>query len=221
MKVRDVEKICASPVAFLERKDFSKYVELPCLESCLYLYDLNIQIFSSSCNKINSNEANIMIYYNSLSEENKIIANTLVNNGLAKKSVFKNQEFITIVIKTNLDDDINDVNYRLKSVASSFQFQDILYGFISKEQFIKQYVESKKEFKYNNGELIPINRGHFINEEELENRKRNILFDVNEVLENAIDDGIVDLYNNVVWQNTELFQKHISYVENLKGMGNK
>ena len=219
-KIKDVNQLALSPQKYIERKYFDKYIELPCLLACQYLYDMNIHTYSSGCNKVNYDNAHIMIYYDELSDENKKIAEELIEKGFGKKYSYNNENFLTIAIKTSLNDDIQKVSDNLLEIVKKFVYQDVLYGFKSKDEFMKENVEFTREFRYVNGDLVP----YFINdlnEEELEERKREILFDANESYEYAIDEGRVDLDNEMVWENRELFEKHIEYLECMKGLGKK
>lgn len=220
MKVKDVPQIAESPT-FLTRNRFPKYIEIPCLEACLKLYDLNIKTFSSGCNKINYDNAHIQIDYQSLSEENKKIVEELIRNNLATKEFYNNMEYVTIFTKTNLNDDVHDVSNKLLEIVKLFAYQDVLYGFISLEEFKKQAAEMSMEFRYVDGELIPYNESSYADLDELEDAKREVLFYVEEQVQDAIDEGRVDLENGIVWENSELFNKHITYVDEMRGLKKK
>ena len=211
-KIKDVSQIQESPRNILLRKDFPSYVELPCLEACLYLYDMNIHTYSSGCNKVNYDNAHIMIYYDDLSDENKEVVEGLIAKGYAKKSEYNGETFVTIAIKTSLNDDIEKVSDTLLNVVKAFNYQDVLYGFKTIEEFMKENLEMTREFKFVNGELVPSFQGDY-EEEDLDDKKRNVLFEANEALEEAIDEGRVDYEGDVVWDNKELFDKHIEYFE--------
>ena len=219
-KIKDVSQIQESPRKVLLRKDFPSYVELPCLEACLYLYDLNIHTYSSGCNKVNYDNAHIMIYYDDLSDENKEVVERLIAKGYAKKNEYDGEVFVTIAIKTNLNDDIQKVSDTLLNVVKAFTYQDVLFGFKTIEEFMKENLEMTMEFKFVNGELVPYFEGDY-DEEELDDKRRNVLFDANEALEEAIDEGRVDYEDDIVWDNKELFDKHIEYFEKKMVRGKK
>ena len=219
-KIKDVSQIQESPRKVLLRKDFPSYVELPCLEACLYLYDLNIHTYSSGCNKVNYDNAHIMIYYDDLSDENKEVVERLIAKGYAKKNEYDGEVFVTIAIKTNLNDDIQKVSDTLLNVVKAFTYQDVLFGFKTIEEFMKENLEITMEFKFVNGELVPYFEGDY-DEEELDDKRRNVLFDANEALEEAIDEGRVDYEDDIVWDNKELFDKHIEYFEKKMVRGKK
>ena len=211
-KIKDVLQIQESPREILLRKEFPNYVELPCLEACLYLYDMNIHTYSSGCNKVNYDNAHIMIYYDDLSDENKEVVEKLILKGYAEKTVYNDETFVTIAIKTNLNDDIQKVSDSLLEIVKAFTYQDVLYGFKKIEDFMKENLEMTREFKFVNGELVPSFKGDY-EEEDLDDKKRNVLFEANEALEEAIDEGRVDYEDDIVWDNKELFDKHIEYFE--------
>lgn len=220
MKVCDIKKICEKPFDIIERGSFAKYVELPCLDACLYLYDMNIKIYSAGCNKVNCDNAHIILFYNLLSPENKQIADNLVSNNIASKSESNYENFITISIPSKSSDDVKIISNKLLTIVKYFHYQDLQYGYTTKEEFMKKYFESGKEFKYINNELVPINKDR-LTKDELEEKKISILYEFNELFEDLVDEGCVDLENDLVWENAELLQKHIEYIEKEKGRGSK
>lgn len=73
--VANVPAIIKSGVIFKTRDEIAKYVEVPLVRACEYLWDINIRTLQSSANlKDLENGAYILIDYNSLSLENKEIA---------------------------------------------------------------------------------------------------------------------------------------------------
>lgn len=219
-KVKDIIPITKSPKEIITKQELPMYIELPCLEACLYLYDINVHTFSSGCNNVNYDNAHIMLEWEYLSDENKEIAKTLVNEKKASLTNYNGVVYVTIMVNTTLNDDVLEVSRRLLSIAERFVYQDVLYGYKSKEQFIKEIIEFTHEFKYVDGEIIPI-VPRLLTKEELEDQKTNLLFDANDALEDAIDEGRVDLENDQIFANIELLDKHISFMLNEKGLTKK
>lgn len=169
------------------REILRKFIEAPCLPACLALYDKNIRTHSSSANKQNiGNTGDIKIYYHSLDENNKQIANQLIDTGIAIFNSHINswnpEESITISVPINREDTVGIVSDRFMQIVSQFQQQDVLYGRLTYKDILEEASA--------NG-ISP----------------EGII----EVFEYIYDEEL-DIY----WLNQELYNKHKQYQDKLK-----
>lgn len=75
--LKDINAISNVSRILSSKEDIKRYVEKPLIPMANYLYDLNILTTMTSAN-LNYNRAYIIIDYDTLSEENKEIANSLL-----------------------------------------------------------------------------------------------------------------------------------------------
>ena len=116
----------------LNRDAIIYYADEPCVEACQLLYDLNIETFTSGGHS-GDNYAIIGIRYDSLSEDNKKVAQEMILNGLIKPVDIDNHNSITsksIYLKVPISDSslVGEVSDKLIQLASMFQQQDVLFG---------------------------------------------------------------------------------------------
>ena len=222
MKVRDIEAKHISGFGNLfERKDFKENIELPCLEACLYLYDLNIRTMATNCNKENP-EVYLYFEFESLSDENKEIARNLAKNGI----LFLDEKDLIhlncgIKFDASLDSDVATIKNKLLEIVSNFKYQDVLSNRFkkSKLEFFKYCIKSTDYYNLfvfdDEGELwlqpgieytedIQLKADEFI--KYLENEYQKVK-----------DMGLVDLETGFVYENLELAKKHQDYLESIKG----
>lgn len=147
-KIRDIEPI-ETGGSIVTRETLQDFIEVPCLDACRYLYDLNIQTTMSSANKKDVvGYGYIHIALNSLSTENQQIVLRMLeqdNNedrfslGTEHGSVPK--RFISIKTPINEETTVGDVRKDFMQVLSSLKIQDVLYGRYSRDEVI-QYIKS-------------------------------------------------------------------------------
>lgn len=228
MKVKDVEAKHISGFGNLFTRDkFKDNVELPCLEACLYLYDLNIRTMSTNCNKEEPN-VYIMIDFGSLSDENKEIARNLANEG----KLFLNEEDnehlnCGIKFSASLEDDVDEISNKLLKIVKYFQIQDVLSKKfkMTKINFLNRTLRNEEVvapgFKFeidDDGEISLCYYGDrlWFSEIELDIMK-NIVNHCYELYDEMIEKNMVDLETGDVFENEELAKKHQDYLEKNKG----
>lgn len=130
-KVRDVLPIKQATKIFIKSKDELKsVVEEPCLRVCEFLFDRNIETVDSGCNGENSSHrAYVTINYDTLSNENKLIADNLVRQGkfsfYPKGDSLRNYfNQVEIDIPITPDDFVVNVENKLLSLAKNFKQQE-------------------------------------------------------------------------------------------------
>ncbi len=197
MKVRDVEAfhISGEGNVFL-RADYKNNVELPGLEACLYLYDMNIQTTWFNCNKECPN-VELHFSYDTLSEENKKIAEELASDRAI--TIDYERGLCYVDFGASLNDDVDVVKKTLLIIVKQFVYQDVLYGYeLLDDDFIERYFR----------------RFYFDKYYDLDDK---------DVLKSLIGEEYLGYYydeeSNRVWYNEELFQKHQAYLNSDKGKG--
>ena len=138
----------------LNRDYIPLYADEPCVEACQLLYDLNIQTYTSGGHvdgkEDATGEAFIGIVYESLSEENKQIAQQLIEKGLIDEiKEDRGQTGIhtfSLSVPITSDSLVGEVSDQLVAIASLFRQQDVLYGKstideIKRSAFIKDKYE--------------------------------------------------------------------------------
>lgn len=147
-KIRDIEPI-ETGGSIVTRETLQDFIEVPCLDACRYLYDLNIQTTMSSANKKDVvGYGYIHIALDSLSTENQQIVLRMLeqdNNedrfslGTEHGSIPK--RIISIKTPINEETTVGDVKKDFMQVLSSLKIQDVLYGRYSRDEVI-QYIKS-------------------------------------------------------------------------------
>lgn len=109
------------------RDDLKEIVEEPCLKACQELFDKNIQTVDSGCNGENCSDcAYIIINYDTLDEQNKRIADDMVNRKIAvfhpKSDVCTRNYFnhIFIQVPTSPEETVASVERKLSNITQSF-----------------------------------------------------------------------------------------------------
>ncbi len=139
-KIKDVEPIESSGSTLLTKDTMKDYVEEPCLDACMYLYDLNIQTYMSSANKKNVGEfGGISIYFDdSLSDENKQIIQDLINRGNKNLNIDEYDVAIaSIDVPITEETTVGEVKDEFMKIVSKLKIQDVLYGRFSREEVVE------------------------------------------------------------------------------------
>ena len=176
--------------------DYQNNVEFPGLAACLHLYDLNIQTTWFNCNK-EKPDVDLHFSYETLSEENKEIAEDLASYGAIE--IDYNRKICYIRFGAKLNDDVDEISKLLLETAKQFAYQDVLYG---NEVLDDDFIDRNFR-RFGFGEIYDLN-------------------DIN-VLKLLIGKDYLNMYydetENRVWRNEELFQKHLKYLNSDKGKG--
>ncbi len=150
----------------LSRESIRYYADEACLEACQLLYDLNIQTLFSGANVDGEENAKGMAFigisYDTLSDENKKVVSSLIENRIIKK-IDNNTgrgegNTISLSVPISSDDLVGVVSDKLNSIASQFVQQDVLYGRTTEKNIRKCYYkkENGNFFDYwTFGELTP------------------------------------------------------------------
>ena len=139
-KIKDVEPIESSGSTLLTKDTMKDYVEEPCLDACMYLYNLNIQTYMSSANKKNVGEfGGISIYFDdSLSDENKQIIQDLINRGNKNLNIGEYDVTIaSIDVPITEETTVGEVKDEFMKIVSKLKIQDVLYGRFSREEVVE------------------------------------------------------------------------------------
>jgi len=119
--VVDVELICETANVLFTRKEMIKdYVEVPLLKACEQLYDKNIKTISSSATPrdVEAGKVNILIDYDSLSEENKNITKKI-----GEIWEVGGHKMAHLNIPVNSDSAVEEISMRALEIVEEFQKQ--------------------------------------------------------------------------------------------------
>jgi len=130
-KIKDVLPIREhTDIKITHKDDLPKIVEEPCLKACQQLFEKNIQTVDSGCNGENcANRAYITINYDTLSEKNKEIADTLAKNSVISfipkdENCIRNYyNKIEIEIPTTPEETVGLVENKLLAITQHFEQQ--------------------------------------------------------------------------------------------------
>ena len=138
IKIKDVHARQISGMAhpIRDKYDVAYYSEISNYLPCLALFNMNIATTSNDTagcvDDLPTDECKceISIHYDSLSEENKCVADALIANGNAHLfNSFKDDgQDLMISVPCKPDETILDVNKRFMKLLAKFTKQDILYG---------------------------------------------------------------------------------------------
>lgn len=164
MLIRDIEPIAQSfnvpPTEFYggrggtqdtyvkNRDILDIIIDIPCLETCRYLFDCNILTLASSANKndlstIAQPRGFVTIDFNSLDDANKKVVQELASKGYIElDDIFEKRRIFNIEVSFYEDTTVEDFSNRMLALAHHFQPQQVLYGCYSSDDF-KEYVAKK------------------------------------------------------------------------------
>ncbi len=121
---------------------------------CKFLNDLNIQVYTSNIHiddKENTGFSYVNIVYDSLSEENKKIADEMVKRGLAYfEDIKDNCKCISLEANIDFCTNVVKANERLLYLASFFEKQDVLYGRKTIDEITSSIFQKRDDGMYNN-----------------------------------------------------------------------
>jgi hypothetical protein len=131
------------------RRDVIYYAEPACVEAMLSLFRNNIRttMNDTTCaciDELENGYCTIWVDYDSLSEENRDIAQELVSIKVARFEDGKVQKTLAIIVPCTKEETVGDVSDKLRNIVNQFKWQPILYGFYTKEQMtmkMKKYIE--------------------------------------------------------------------------------
>lgn len=141
MNIMDVKAIHELCVCFTGRDMIERFVELPCLAACQALYDKNIQTASSSGNlevAKHNYPAEIVLVYDSLSDENKAIAEKLRAQGLLegqKGLSGRADDDCALISPMHEGITVEEVSSVFMKAVDSFAMQDLKYGFRTRQEY--------------------------------------------------------------------------------------
>ena len=218
---QDEGKKIVNPRATVEaipesREEIEGYVDEPCLEACLLLYDLNIQTYTSNGHISDPSNtkyiANIGINYDSLSEENKKVVEYLIKNGIIAPAEYNsNLKYHTISIEIPIHSDqlVSDVSNRLLEIAKNFQQQDVLYGRKTYEELKNEQFSKIGEDEYED----PLTSER-ISQEEANRRFK-------EYLKSGQIEYPYTLDGKLYFKSKDLLRKHYKYLDALDQISTK
>ena len=176
-----------------------------CVEACKHLYELGIQTINSGANlestSMDEADAYVGINYNSLSEDNKKIADDLEQKGVISPIIRDPEQrgCFTVVLKTKFTGDmtVGEVSDKLLDFAKLFQPQDVLYGRVTKEEVKDQYFKDNGDGTY----FYAIINGN-ISTSEVEQ-------ELDAMLQDSYYDG-----KKYYYESEDLLKMHMKYVKN-------
>lgn len=186
------------------------YADEPCVEACQLLYDLNIETYTSGGHvegKENATgEAYIGIVYDSLSEENKKIAEDMIKKGMID-NIYNTKgrgTGLTIMICVPISSDslVGEISDKLVQLASMFQQQDVLYGRKTIDE-IKSLIFTK------------LDNGNYFNNLTLDVESEEKM---QETLPEFIEYECKYMYSSdgvIYFISEDLLNKHLRYIEGL------
>ena len=140
-------------IRIVKKDDLKKIIDEPCLQACEELFDKNIRTIDSGSSQECPDYAYVVIAYDSLNDENKILANKLIAE---KKAVLEEmteynyirvpENSLTIGFKTSPDDGVVDVSKKLSLMCGVF---------IGQEKMIKRDPTKIWEAQYKHTGLMP------------------------------------------------------------------
>ena len=134
-----------NPIRSIE--DVIYYSEPSCLKSNIDLYNKNIRTVSNDTEcvledaKKDNGLCEIVIDYESLSEENKTIIKELIREGYAKETDGI-ENAITIYVPCSGEETVGEISQKLQDIISRFKHQDLLYGRLTLEEFVEKELEN-------------------------------------------------------------------------------
>lgn len=144
IKIKDVHarQISGMGHAIRSKQDVAYYSEISNYLPCLYLFNNNIATTSNDTigcvDDVPTKDCKceISISYDYLSEENKCVADSIVEsgNGYFIRSFLNNGKDLMITIPCGPDETILDVNKRFMKLIGKFTKQDVLHGVVSPER---------------------------------------------------------------------------------------
>ena len=142
MKIKDTHARQISGIGHPVRnvRDIIFYSEPACIRTCMDLFDKNIRTTMNDTEGViedgyvENSICKVSIEYSSLDEENKQIADKLLQEGKAKRYMDGELDTISIIVPCNREETVGQVSTKLQQLSSLFKAQDILYGKSSIEE---------------------------------------------------------------------------------------
>ena len=116
----EIDPIEESSITPKSREDLATFVEAPLLEACQLFYDKGIETWMSSANKkdIAIGEAHIIIRYDSLSDQNKKIAQQS-----GRSFSYLNREYTKITMPVTAGTTAQEISRHMVGIARRFESQ--------------------------------------------------------------------------------------------------
>lgn len=177
--------------------DVIRYAEYPNLYTCKKLFDKNILTTFSD---FGGETARISIKYECLDDNNKKIANDLIEKRLVKLDLADGRYYydrLVITVKCNENDTVKDVLERFDIITDKFVIQDMKYGFKTINEEIEyfdktSYLRSEPEFQ---------------NGVDIESLKK--------YYSKVNDPKFIDEINGLIWDCEEYYYKHLDYLSSI------
>ena len=154
VKIKDVlaKQICGTGFPIRSIKDVCYYAELPLLFPCVDLFKKNIITISNDTGGCYDDgvtddtkvfTTNLIINYESLDEANKVVADALIESGVAH--IFENSysgetiKELVIEVPCKRNESVYQVTKRMMDLISKFNKQDMIYGQLNEEDFYNKF----------------------------------------------------------------------------------
>lgn len=184
--------------------DIIFYSEPACLETCIELFNKNIQTTMNDTDGVIEDQTigggicRVHCNYESLSLENKKIVDDLIANGVARRFMDCDIDSFSIFVPCSPNDTIGEVSSRLKSISSKLLTQDILYGRATPEGTYSNFEDVINKYP-------SMSRDCFTNGFSIENLMKftrklgyNMIYDEQE---------------GILWECPEYYQKHLNFLK--------
>jgi hypothetical protein len=130
-KIGEIEPLSThSHLIITKKEDLKEVVEGPLLSACEELYDKNIETYMTSANRKNvsaslkpeQRNADIQIYFDSLSEDNKKVGQTLGQVSQIRPDA---RPILTVLIPVTLDSTYGEIQSRAEAIVHKFNKQKL------------------------------------------------------------------------------------------------
>ncbi len=130
--LRDVEPIQSAGAMIKRREEIKNYVEVPLLKACEELYDKNIETNASDANyrSIERRQVGLGINYDSLSDENKAIADQLIDEGIATTSedMLDQQTALNVYMSVTEQTTVKEIEDYYQAIVDRFRKQAMAWA---------------------------------------------------------------------------------------------
>lgn len=144
----EIEPIVGGEVEIHNKSQLKEIVELPILAVCEGLWDKNIKTCLSSANKTNiGNVAQIVIDYDTLSDQNKEISERIGEKGTVHGTRVTNCIYLNLPISQDIE--ISFIAQHFMNLISQFKKQPLLWGYYNCDEYL-QMITGNQTIKFEN-----------------------------------------------------------------------
>lgn len=199
---KDVEHIRISgfghPIYSID--DLYTYFEIPLLDSGIDLFNKNIKTLSNNTGDGNAQiTSDIIIDFETLSNENKEIVTNLINEG--KATLHEEDKSLGLSVATSSNDTVEDIKARMLDLTAQLELQDILYGRYNLDNIGKILGYLRQQYGEEN--FREYCTGDELSADKLIKYLRDTL---------SMPNAVFDYDENIIWEHENYYQKHKEYL---------